>query len=392
MKKEDIAGLLVYLVIFGFAITFGLTVLKEFSANSGFSTGAFLGYIIGAIAAGLVFNSLIFELGHVLGAKVGRYDILSVNVLGLMLYRKDNKLKFKLSNFDGLTGETKIKPKANTKKEPNPTPYLLFGTLFFLVEIIAVIIIFVMLNEAAGGVKSNPMVRIAYFILVVGVIGFMILLYNVMPFRLDTVTDGYRLTLISNPKNKEAFNELLRVQYAIESGEKNVEIKTFTTITNFTADLNLNKVYALLDEGRFEEALPYIDSILDSKDTISNRTYIRTKSQKIYIDIMTKPLEEALEFYDKEVPHGERKEISADTSMPSIRAYILMSGLLDKSLSETELALNKVLKAYKKTNKARQEIELKLYNEALKRVIEAHPTWNLEGYLLEEKEDKKEDK
>ena len=142
-----------------------------------------------------------------------------------------------------------------------------------MVEIIAVIIIFVMLNEASGGVKSNPMVRIAYFILVVGVIGFMILLYNVMPFRLDTVTDGYRLTLISNPKNKEAFNELLRVQYAIESGEKNVEIKTFTTITNFTADLNLNKVYALLDEGRFEEALPYIDSILDSKDTISNSDF-----------------------------------------------------------------------------------------------------------------------
>ena len=200
-----------------------------------------------------------------------------------------------------------------------------------------------------------------------------------MPFRVDTVTDGYRLVLVSNPKNKEAFNELLRVQHAIENGEKNVEVKTFTTITNFTADLNLNKVYALLDQEKFEEAIPYIDSILASKDTISNKTYIRTKSQKIYIDIMTKSLEEAQEFYDKEVPHSERKEISGDVSMASIRAYILMSGLLDKSLSETELALNKVLRAYKHTNKSRQEVELKLYNQALKRVIDAHPSWNLEG-------------
>ena len=385
MKKEDLSGLLVYLLIFGFAIVFGLTVLRDYASHSGMSTGPFLGYIVAAIVTGVVFNALLFELGHILGAKLGRYDILSINVLGFMFYKKDNKTKFKFGNFEGLTGETRIKPKENAKKEPNPTPYLLFGTLFFLIEIIAVIILFVSLNQLAQGDKTTSEARVAYYFLVVGVIGFMILMYNVMPLRLDTVTDGYRLTMVSNPKNKEAFNELLRVQYAIENGEKDVEVKTFTTITNFTADLNLNKVYALLDQGKLEEALPFIEDILNSKDTISNKTYIRAKSQKIYIGIMTRNLEEAQEFYDKEVPHAERKEISEDVSMASIRAYVLMSGLFDKSLSETERALNKVLKAYRRTNKARQETELKLYNEALKRVIEAHPSWNLEGFLLEDK-------
>ena len=390
MKKEDVSGLLVYLIIFGFAIIFGFTVLREFAGSSGMNTGLFFGYIVGAIATGVIFNALLFELGHILGAKVGRYDIVFVNVLGFMFYKKENKFKFKFGNFEGLTGETRIKPKEDAKKEPNPTPYLLFGTLFFLIEIIAVLIVFVVLNQIVKGNKGDSLAHLAYFILVVGVIGFMILIYNIMPFRLDTETDGYRLKLVSNPKNKEAFNELLRVQYAIENGDKDVEVKTFTTITNFTADLNLNKVYALLNQGKYQEALPYIDSILDSKDTISNKTYIRTKAQKIYIDIMTNSLEKAQEFYDKEVPHSERKEISGDVSMASIRAYILMSGLLDKSLSETELALNKVLRAYKKTSKARQEVELKLYNEGLKRVIEAHPSWNLEGYLLEEKSNEKE--
>ena len=389
MKKEDIAGLLVYLLIFGFAIIFGFTVLRDFASGSGFKTGVFFGYIVGAIATGVILNAVLFELGHALGALVGRYSILSINILGLMFYKKDNKLKIRISNFDGLTGETKILPKKDAKKEPNPTPYLLFGTLFFLIEIIAVIIVFVSLNQIVKGVKTTDEAHIAYFFLVVGVIGSMILIYNIVPFHLDTETDGYRMRLVSNPKNKEAFNELLRVQNAIDNGETDVEIKTFTTITNFTADLNLNKAYALLSQGKYEEALPYIDGILKNKDSISNKLYIRTKSQKIYIDIMTKSLEEAQEFYDKEVPHSERKEISSDTSMPSIRAYILMSGLLDKSLSETELALNKVLKAYKRTNKSRQEVELRLYNEALKRVIGAHPNWNLEGYLLEEKEEKK---
>ena len=109
MKKEDVSGLIVYLLIFGFAIIFGFTVLRDFAYSCGLGTGVFFGYIIGAIATGVIFNSLLFELGHMLGAKVGRYEILSVNVLGFMFYRKDKKLKFKFSNFEGLTGETRIK-------------------------------------------------------------------------------------------------------------------------------------------------------------------------------------------------------------------------------------------------------------------------------------------
>ena len=115
MKKEDVSGLIVYLVIFGFAIVFGFTVLREFAANCGMNTGVFFGYIFGAIATGVIFNSILFELGHILGAKIGRYDIVSVNVLGFMFYKKDNKTKFKFNNFEGLTGETKIKPKEDAK-------------------------------------------------------------------------------------------------------------------------------------------------------------------------------------------------------------------------------------------------------------------------------------
>ena len=163
-----------------------------------------------------------------------------------------------------------------------------------------------------------------------------------------------------------------------------MEIKVFTEITNFTAELNLNKVYILLDKGEFLEAETMLDDILKSED-ISNRTYIRAKAQKIYIHLMNNDLEEAQAFYDKEVPMNERRELSEDVSMASIRAYVLMSGLLDDSQSETMLALNKVLKAYKRTSESRQKYELKLYNEALNKVIAKHPKWELEGYLLEEK-------
>ena len=254
------------------------------------------------------------------------------------------------------------------------------GTLLFAVEAVAIIILFITLTKV-----DNPqsLKNVGYFFLVVLVVGIMILVYNIIPFRLDSMNDGYRLRLISNPKNKEAFNELLRVRHAVESGEQDVEIKTFTEITNFTADLNLNKVYLLIDKGNYQEAEVMLDDILKSED-ISERTYIRAKAQKIYIRIMNSEPEEAKKFYDEEVPMNERRELSEDVSMVSIRAYILMSGLLDDSQSETNLALNKVLKAYKRTPESRQKFELKLYNEALNKIIEKHTKWELEGYLLEE--------
>ena len=187
-----------------------------------------------------------------------------------------------------------------------------------------------------------------------------------------------------SPKNKAAFNELLRVEYQMAKGDENVEIKVFDEITNFTADLNLNRVYALLDKKEYKAAEEILDKIIDAKEEISEKVFIRARAQKIYINLITKNLDEAKEYYDKEVPVSERREISNDVSMASIRAYLLMSGLLDKSRSECIIALNNVYRAFKHTPKNRQPIEIALFNEALDKVIAAHPDWELEGYRLQE--------
>ena len=41
---------------------------------------------------------------------------------------------------------------------------------------------------------------LAYALLTVGAIGLVILIYNILPMRIDSMTDGYRLTMVSNPK------------------------------------------------------------------------------------------------------------------------------------------------------------------------------------------------
>ncbi len=380
MKKEDITGLIVYLIIIALAIIFGLTVLQTHNSESSLQGFQYVLYIIGAVVVGAVFNGILFELAHVLGAKIGKYNIISVCILGLCFYKDNNKTKFKFSSFDGLTGETKIVPKEGMVDKANPYPYLFFGSFFFVIEAIAVMIIFSVFRTA----EDYGLRDIAYGVLTVGAIGLVILLYNILPLHIDSMTDGYRLTMVSNPKNKAAFNELLRVEYEISQGNNDVEVKVFDEITNFTADLNLNRVYALLDKREYKAAEEILDKIIEAKQEVSEKVYIRARAQKIYINLYTRNLEEAKEYYEKEVPVSERREISNDVSMASIRAYLLMSGLLDKSRSECIIALNNVYRAFKHTPKNRQHTEIVLFNEALEKVVSAHPDWELEGYKLEE--------
>ena len=380
MKKEDISGIIVYLIIIALAVVFGIAVLQANARDMTLEGFPYVMFIIGSVLGGLLFNSILFELAHIAGAKVGKYDILSVNILGLCFFKVDDKTKVKFASFDGLTGETRIVPKKDMESKANPYPYLFFGSLFFAVEVIAVMLTFTLVRIPDARSWRN---NLAFGLLTGGAIGLIIFIYNILPIHVDSMTDGYRLTMVSNPKNKEAFNELLRVEHEIEMGNTNVEVKVFDDITNFTADLNLNKVYALLDQKKYKEAEEILDKIIAAKDSVSAKVHIRAIAQKIFINITTKTLEEAKEYYEKEVPVAERREISNDVSMASIRAYLLMSGLLDKSRSECIIALNNVYRAFKHTPKSRQEVEVTLFNDALERVVSAHPDWELEGYKLE---------
>ena len=379
MKKEDITGIIVYLGIIVLAVIFGLTVLQTHAAESTLKDFGYVAYIIGSVLAGALINGILFELAHVLGAKIGKYDILSVNILGLCFYKVDGKRKVRFASFDGLTGETKIVPKKDMVDKANPYPYLFFGSIFFAVEAIAVMVVFSILRNTGDAALKD----VAYSLLTIGAIGLVILIYNIIPLHIDSITDGYRLTMVSNPKNKVAFNELLRVEYEIQQGNTDVEIKVFDEITNFTADLNLNRVYTLLDKKEYAPAEEILDKIIAAKESVSGKVYIRARAQKIYINLITKNIDEAREYYDKEVPVSERREISNDVSMASIRAYLLMSGLLDRSRSECIIALNNVYRAFKHTPKNRQETEVMLFNETLQKVVDAHPDWDLEGYKLQ---------
>lgn len=380
MKKNDVAGVVIYLIMLGLALVFGLTVLRVHAQNSDIQGFWYFLYILGAIVAGIVASAILLELGHIIGAATGGYNILCVTILFLSFYKVDGKRKFGFKKYDGLTGQTEIVPKKGREKDASPLAYLNLGTLFMLVFTIVMVVLFVVLNQQGPGNKTAY--NTAYFLLTTAVLSGMCVIYNVMPFELDTTNDGWRLRMAVNKNNKEAFNELLLVRQRMANGEKVDELKTFTDISDFTAELNLNKIYSLLDEGKYEEATGIVDVVLNGKANISTSLYLQLKCQKVYIEIMTKSKEEAKKFYDAEISMQERRTISSMATMPTIRAYILMAALLDKSRSETERALKHLPKAYKRTPAKRRPIEAQLFNEAIDKIYDAHKSWGVEDYKI----------
>ena len=376
MKKEDITGLVMYLVILAVALVYGFVILQPYFASSTFSLGIIYAlFILGAIVLGVLSASILFEVGHVLGAVIGKYNILSVCVLHLFFTKEDGKTKIKFGQFDGLTGETKVLPKS---EKSDPRPFLLLGTFFNSLWLVGCIVIFYFNKDFIKTTRSD----MAYFFLTVGVVVGICLFYNIVPFRLDSINDGYRLAMISNPKNKEAFNELLRVEHEISKGNKDVEIKTFTELTNFTAELNMNKVYVLLDNKKYQEADEMLDIVLNSKETVSYKVYLRAISMKVFVHVISSSLEDAKKYIEDNISLQQRREISADNSLISIRAYLLITGLVDNSKSECILALNKTYHAYKLTPKNRRLNELNYFNQAIDLVHSIHPKWEVDKYRI----------
>ena len=376
MKKEDVISLILYIIILAGAVIFGLGILQPHFQYSSFDKGIFYAlYIFGAVAASVLTCSIIFELGHILGAKLGGYKILSVCILHILFYKDDKKLKVKFSSYDGLTGETKILPKS---EKSNPRGYLLIGTLVATLFVVTCFILFYLNKD-----YKNYQGDVGYFFLTMGVVAIIIVIYNILPFKLDSLNDGYRMAMVSNPKNREAFNELLRVEYEISQGNQDVEIKTFTELTNFTASLNMNKLYIALDKENYEEALELVEIVLNNEHTVSRKVYLRALSMKVFLYYLTKSREEANKFVLDNFSLELKKEILSDSrSLVSIRSYILIEGLTDASKSECLLAIGNVNKAYKSTPKERREKEGKLYNKVIDIVDAEHPKWNFQDFKL----------
>lgn len=356
------------MVVLAFAIIMGLTVISDAFGRLYESNMSPILFTIIVLFLGFVFNVVMMELAHVIGAKIGKCKVVSVNFYFLCFKKSAKGWKFCIDDFDGLTGETKIVKTEKSKLNA----YVWMPIVVYAFELALAILLYSMGNSATA---DSALKWLAIAALLWIILSSILFVYDFIPFRLDTMNDGYRLSLLTKKENATALVDYMDYQGRLSYEGKPVELSYNETITDFTADMNLIVVEQAILAKKYKEALEMLPKMKGPELKIDPFIKKRIVASEMFVRLMSEPLEEVKKFYEESVEDGDRKFISNDTTIESLRTYSLIAGLIDNSQFEVQYAVSKKEKALKKCNKLLVEEENKLFSEVVQMITKAHPEW-----------------
>ena len=359
MEKNELGTIIVYLIMFALIYLVGQTVIVVAISALELSSAQAWPYVLICMAISVVVFALVYEIGHIIGAKIGGYKLTYFNMFGLCWYKKENKWAFKFEGFEGLFSETRFTPITKDKKS-NPASFLRGGILSFLVSVIVCLILYM--------IKSIP-AQVKYGVLIYFGVGLVFMLYNIIPMRTDILNDGYRLKLLGKKENADAYNEFMRIEEDIRVGKNPENIPVYKEITPMTVLINRYAYYECLNKKDYKKAEEIVDTVLVDINAIETITGYRYRFQKLYFIILNSSIEEASKYYWDVLESDDRKMLAKDKDIATKRVYLLVSGLINESLSESEIAIEGMKKRINHMSDAiEKKVELELYEEAIKMV------------------------
>ncbi|MCF0117191.1 MAG: hypothetical protein HUJ61_03970, partial [Bacilli bacterium] len=312
-KKPFNATLILYLIMFAILFFLGreiLTMGARVIENN-------VTFVIITFICGFIGNAILYEIGHVIGAKIGGYNIISFNILGVEFAVIDHKLTLRTGPYDGLTGDVKIVENPNCKKR-NPKAFLRGGLVVIFLEIVASLIVAVIVIQ-----NDNNASLLESVVMFVGTIGLIIFFYNIAPCRLDTNTDGQRIGLIN--KNKDEFEKLISIQTLLYENKKLENIEAVDKQNSITDLYNYYSYLSKIYTGKYDEANSIIDKLIENSDKLSIDVYKDLLPAKVYLAIKSKTKDEAISFIDK-LTDSQKSSLSRCDSLEGWRCYIALQG------------------------------------------------------------------
>lgn len=370
MKKEIIISTIIYLLMLVIVLLVGYFVIsanaESIKSSLGNNQNSIYWFVAVSLLIGLVINVFLVEIGHVIGAKIGGYNILTFNVFGLCLYKvkEEEKIKFKLGikSFTGLSGETKIYPNINKNKH-SLSFYVLMPLILILLEFLGLYLTFFF------SVNSS-VAFIAYGYVLIATIGGIFILYDYIPFRLDSLTDGYLYTILFSKKvNQEAFNNRLNIEKDIAFNIDKEEFIVFPEITDYTAENNMMAIYSLISKNELDTIKNILDSIIESKNKLNKITKLYAKTWKIYFYIKENNIKEAKKLYES-FSDLELKEFKNPETLFGIRTLLLYLCKVEGSfglITDLERSYYKLYKVIDNLTKDDDEKLFKIELEEIKK-------------------------
>jgi len=369
MKKESIVSFVFLVVVLAVAVVMGLVVVRDAFDRLYTLTLSPIVFTLAALIVGFIFNIILIECGHAIGAKIGKFKVVSMCFYFIAFIKTKEGLKVKIDDFDGLTGETKIIAKS---KDSKLNAYAWMPLVLYAVELAACIILYTFANDAKtdSPIKWLGLVGLLWIIL-----SSMLIVYDFLPFKMDTMTDGYRLMLLSNKKNYDALISYMSYQGQKAYGDQIEFNSEFTDITEFTANLNLLAAERALFSNNLEKANKLISLVENGKANLKEDEPHRLCGYQLYMLFNNKELDEVKAYYEKEVDDKARKYLSNSNDISALRTYALIAGLIDESEFEVQYACSKKEKAVKLCPKQDWDAEGKLFDDVIEKIRKVHPNW-----------------
>ena len=128
-----------------------------------------------------------------------------------------------------------------------------------------------------------------------------------------------------------------------------------------------------LEQDKYDEASNIIDLTLKEDKKISRSTKVEFLLTKAYLMFMNEELEEACKFYIDTFDNDMKSKIRSCKDYSEIRVYILYEGLVEKTKSEIDFAIDRKKKLDKKVSDGEAIKEGTLINKALEKVYSVNP-------------------
>jgi len=350
--------------------TYGISFAVSRTAANLVTQDVILFIIISYVCALLVYN-----IGKTIFGYLSGYKISIIEILGLQINMSGDKTKVRYLFRNIAEFHLKMMPK---KENPNPKFMFMGGTIFYV--LIAAILLIV-----GTTLSSNTMILIDY-----GVgLGAMIIVYEMLPVKLDTSNDMYLMIASNSPENRVAFNKVLSAEASERAGKYIDDLK----IENFGKSRIKPQSLLYTLRGQvyakdYKAALDTIDKIEYNSIYLTDQDKAEALYEQMYIYLLqgrSKDAERLILRLEKRVKNSSDLFVTPS----SARTSVLIAGLVDNSLDQVLLKRYDFIKQcryFGKTDRVLNDIELT--RNGIIKIKRAHPDWTLEQLpedLFEEK-------
>ena len=395
VKKNELATFVVYIGMLAIALLVALYVIRPVVARTGNAMHInYIALVILGLFSGLLLNTFILEGGHFLGAKTGKYKVYRWNFLGLTIEKDEvnNKKKVRFSAPLGLTGDTTVVPLDREKS--SLSGYIFFPFLGIIIEVIFFMILVVNGKNLVGTATGYKGDLTKAWMIIFGQVNLavtgMLVLYDIFPARLESMTDGFLLTLLTKQGNKLAYNDILVQEYDKYYKREPKPLPIYKEVTEFTYLINNISAMKLIAEGNYEEAIKIYDLAINVERGLSKTRKNEAICAKFTLNCLLNKAKLVKDTYEG-FSDQTKAYITELTSLHAARTYLLISGLMEGSQDEAEYVLGKFDRLIRAQDKEYRPLEVTLIEKCLELIANVHPSWNLQFEYVEKEDKEKEE-